>query len=185
MSRRRLDRLDEDDVRIRPSRSNSRPRSKNRPDHSEALPATVMTVDRGRFRLLDGDGDEHFAVKARELGRKGIVVGDLVEVVGMTSSTESAAADREDLARIVRRAPRATVLRRTADDDDPDERVIVANVDQLAIVVATAEPEPNFGLIDRALVAAYDAGIRPLILRSEEHTSELQSQSTIRMPSSA
>ncbi|MGZ5405582.1 MAG: ribosome small subunit-dependent GTPase A, partial [Nocardioides sp.] len=56
-----------------------------------------------------------------------------------------------------------TVLRRTADDDDPVERVIVSNVDQLVIVTALADPEPRRGLIDRALVAAYDAGMRPLL----------------------
>ncbi len=55
------------------------------------------------------------------------------------------------------------MLRRTADDDDPVERVIVSNVDQLVIVTALADPEPRRGLIDRALVAAYDAGMRPLL----------------------
>ena len=55
------------------------------------------------------------------------------------------------------------MLRRTADDDDPVERVIVANADQLVIVVALADPEPRTGLVDRALAAAYDAGIDPLL----------------------
>ena len=50
------------------------------------------------------------------------------------------------------------MLRRTADDDDPVERVIVANADQLVVVAALADPEPRPRLIDRALVAAYDAG---------------------------
>ena len=36
--------LDEDDVRVRPGRGKSRPRSKDRPDHAEAREATVMTV---------------------------------------------------------------------------------------------------------------------------------------------
>jgi ribosome biogenesis GTPase / thiamine phosphate phosphatase len=58
---------------------------------------------------------------------------------------------------------RVTVLRRTADDDDPVERVIVANADQLVVVVALADPEPRLGLVDRALVAAYDAGMDPLL----------------------
>jgi ribosome biogenesis GTPase len=58
---------------------------------------------------------------------------------------------------------RRTVLRRTADDDDPVERVIVANADQLVVVTALADPEPRPRLIDRALVAAYDAGLEPLL----------------------
>ncbi len=36
---------------------------------------------------------------------------------------------------------RETVLRRTADDTDPYERIIVANADQLVIVTALANPE--------------------------------------------
>ena len=53
------------------------------------------------------------------------------------------------------------MLRRTADDDDPYERVVVANADQLAIVTALADPEPRPRLIDRCLVAAYDGGLDP------------------------
>lgn len=104
------------------------------------------------------DGRTLTAVKARELGRKGAVVGDEVGLVGDTSGVEDA------LARIVRIEPRRTVLRRTADDTDPVERVIVANADQLGIVTAIADPLPRFGFIDRALVAAYDAGLRPLLI---------------------
>ena len=89
--------------------------------------------------------------------RKGVVVGDRVKVVGDTSGADGA------LARIVELEPRATVLRRTADDDDPVERVVVANADQLVIVTAIADPEPRTGFIDRALVAAYEAGIDPLL----------------------
>jgi ribosome biogenesis GTPase len=56
------------------------------------------------------------------------------------------------------------VLRRTADDTDPVERVIVANPDQLVIVSALANPEPRPRLIDRCLVAAYAAGLDPLLV---------------------
>jgi len=68
--------LDEDDVRIRPGRGKSRPRSKERPSHTDALPGFVVAVDRGRFTAVLGTPDEPgvevYAVKARELGRKGI-----------------------------------------------------------------------------------------------------------------
>jgi ribosome biogenesis GTPase len=160
----RHSRLDEDDVRVRPGRSKSRPRTKDRPEHRDSDPATVVTVDRGRFTLIDDSDTEHYAVKARELGRKGIVVGDRVDVVGMDNSTILERDGRENFARIVRRLPRQTTLRRTADDSDPVERVIVANADQLAVVVASTNPEPRTGLIDRALIAAFDAGIPPLLI---------------------
>src|SRR5262249_33762931 len=38
-----------------------------------------------------------------------------------------------------------------------------ANADQLVVVTALADPEPRPRLIDRALVAAYDAGMKPLL----------------------
>ena len=137
-------------------RRRTRPRTKERPRYEDAVEATVVTVDRGRFTLVV-DGRTVMAVKARPLGRKGVVVGDRVRVVGDTSGAEGT------LARIVEVADRTTVLRRTADDDDPVERVIVANADQLVIVTALADPEPRPRLIDRALVAAYDAGMDPLL----------------------
>jgi ribosome biogenesis GTPase len=96
-------------------------------------------------------------MRARELGRTPLVVGDRVGVVGDLSGAPDA------LARIVRLDDRETVLRRTADDNDPHERVIVANADQLVIVSALADPEPSYGLIDRCIVAALAAGIEPVL----------------------
>jgi ribosome biogenesis GTPase len=118
----------------------------------------VIAVDRGRYTCRVGDDDRTVvAMRARELGRKSVVVGDRVSLVGDTSGGPDA------LARIVRIAERSSVLRRTADDDDPYERVIVANADQLVIVTALADPPPRTGFIDRCLVAAYDAGLAPLL----------------------
>ncbi len=147
--------LDEDDVRVRPGRR-SRPRTKDRPTHEDATIGVVVTVDRGRSTCRV-DGHEVMAMKARELGRRSVVVGDRVALVGDVSGTP------DTLARIVRVEPRTSTLRRTADDTDPFERVIVANADQLVIVTALADPEPRPRLIDRCLVAAYDAGLRPLL----------------------
>ncbi len=113
-------------------------------------------VDRGRYRCYIGDRTIT-AMKARELGRGGIVVGDRVALAGDISGLPGT------LARIVRVAPRTSVLRRSAEDDDPAERVIVANADQLVIVTALANPPPRPRLIDRFLVAAFDAGLEPLL----------------------
>jgi ribosome biogenesis GTPase len=140
-------------------RRHTRPRTKERPSFDDAVDAVVVTVDRGRFtcRLVEGDAGVVMAMKSRPLGRKGVVVGDRVRLVGDVSGADGS------LARIVEVSERTTVLRRTADDDDPVERVIVANADQLVVVVALADPEPRTGLVDRALAAAYDAGIDPLL----------------------
>jgi ribosome biogenesis GTPase / thiamine phosphate phosphatase len=148
---------DEDDVRVRPGRKGSRPRTRIRPKHEDAAEGLVLTVDRGRITCLVQDR-QITAMKARELGRKGIAVGDRVDIVGDLSGA------KDTLARIVRVQERTSVLRRTADDDDPYERVVVANADQLAIVTALADPEPRPRLIDRCLVAAYDAGLEPLLV---------------------
>ncbi|WP_099025751.1 ribosome small subunit-dependent GTPase A [Mycolicibacterium palauense] len=149
---------DESDVRIRPGKG-SRPRTKNRPDHADAQPAMVVTVDRGRWGcVLDDDPTRRVtAMRARELGRTPIVVGDDVDIVGDLSGRP------DTLARIVRRGDRRTVLRRTADDTDPTERVVVANADQLAIVVALADPPPRTGFVERSLIAAYAGGLEPIL----------------------
>lgn len=151
--------LDEDDVRIRPGKSKSRPRTKDRPSFDNMFFGSVSTVDRGRFTVNpEGDTNILYAVKARELGRKGLVVGDRVAMVG----DPDGGIDHQ--VRIVRREPRTTELRRTADDNDPQERVIVANADLLGIVVASTNPEPRIGFIDRAIVAAMDAGVTPFLV---------------------
>ncbi len=149
---------DESDVRIRSGRG-SRPRTKTRPEHADARPAMVVTVDRGRWGcVFERDPARRVtAMRARELGRTPIVVGDDVDLVGDLSGQP------DTLARIVRRGPRRTVLRRTADDTDPTERVVVANADQLLIVVALADPPPRTGLVDRALIAAYAGGLTPIL----------------------
>ncbi|MGW7240092.1 ribosome small subunit-dependent GTPase A [Streptomyces sp. NPDC054804] len=151
---------DEDDIRQRPNRKGTRPRTHIRPAHEGAAEGMVLTVDRGRLTCLVGDRTV-LAMKARELGRKAAVVGDRVALVGDLSGR------KDSLARIVRIEDRTSVLRRTADDDDPFERVVVANADQLAIVTALADPEPRPRLIDRCLVAAFDAGLTPLLVMTK------------------
>jgi ribosome biogenesis GTPase len=170
--------LDEGDIRVRPNRKGSRPRTKERPAHADAVIGRVVAVDRGRYTCLVPAGSgarvqtsdvppttaptetERLvtAMKARDIGRTRVVVGDEVGLVGNTSGGPDA------LARIVRIEERRSVLRRTADDTDPVERIIVANADQLAIVTALADPEPRPRMVDRCLVAAYDAGLEPVLV---------------------
>ena len=148
---------DESDARIRPSRTTRR-RTKDRPTHSDSITAFVTTVDRGRTTCVTDDGVIITAMKARELGPKSVVVGDLVEIVGDVSGTEGS------LARIVVVNERTNSLSRTVDDAARVERTIVANIDQLLIVVASANPEPRRGLIDRFLVSAFHESIKPIIV---------------------
>jgi ribosome biogenesis GTPase len=118
----------------------------------------VVTVDRGRYTCFIEPDTFVTAMRARELGRRGVVVGDHVQIVGDVSGRP------DTLARIVRIDERDSALMRTADDEEGDaERVVVANAEQLVIVSSLADPPPRTGFIDRCLVAAYDAGIDPLL----------------------
>jgi ribosome biogenesis GTPase len=119
----------------------------------------VIGKDRGRWTCaLDGDPDRIVtAMRAREMGRVSVVVGDTVGIVGDVSGKT------DTLARIIRVDDRTSVLRRTADDTDPFERVVVANAEQLLIVVALADPPPRAGFIDRCLVACYAGGVQPVL----------------------
>ena len=157
---------DDPRVRVRPGRG-SRPRTKQRPSHADAALGTVTRIDRGHYRIrLDEPGltedssGNITAMKARELGRGKVVVGDRVAVVGDTSGRKGT------LARMVRIEERTTLLRRSAEDGDAagTERAIVANAHKLVIVTAVTDPEPRPRMIDRYLVAAYDAGMEPLIV---------------------
>ena len=100
-------------------------------------------------------------MKSRELGKKSVVVGDLVGIVGDVSGTDGS------LARIVNVSTRRNALTRTVDDDAELERMIVANVDQMAIVIASQDPDPRHGFVDRALVVAYDQAITPIIIMTK------------------
>lgn len=155
----RWEHWDESRVRVRPNKKGSRPRTKEKPSYAEAVLGRVVQVDRGRYTVAVVDTDVVVsAVRAKALRRTPVAPGDLVALVGDTSGAAGT------LARLVRIEERSSFLRRSADDTDDAERVIVANADQLLIVVAAANPEPRTGFIDRALVAAFDAGIRPLLL---------------------
>ncbi len=119
----------------------------------------VIGVDRGRWTCaVDGDARcTVTAMRARELGRTPIVVGDTVGLVGDVSGKT------DTLARIVRVEVRSSVLLRTADDTDPYERMVVANAEHLLIVTALADPPPRTGFIDRCLVACFAGGLQPVL----------------------
>ncbi len=160
------DQYDESAAKVRPNPKGNKPRSKNRPEHADAVTGRVFSVDRGRYGVwLDENTPEErqiVAAKARELGKNqdgkvSVVTGDRVDLVGDTTG------DDGSLARIVRIRPRETLLRRSADDTDAVERIIVANADQMLIVVAAKDPEPRPRLVDRYLVAAFDAGVTPIL----------------------
>lgn len=153
--------LDEDDVRIRPNPKGSKPRTKRRPTHDDALMGMVLEVHLARYRVLTEDGREVLATLAKELRNKGCVTCDQVALAGEVSDQKGA------LARIVRIEPRSTELTRSSDESDSGDQTIVANADQLAIVMAATNPEPRPRLVDRYLVAAMHAGLKPILIMTK------------------
>jgi len=153
--------LDEDDVRIRPNPKGNKPRTKRRPDFSDAPLGMVLEVHLARYRILTDTGKEITATLAKELRREGCVICDRVRLDGDVSGDTGA------LARIVGIEPRKNVLSRSAEDGEALEQKIVANADQLVIVMAAANPEPRSRLVDRYLVAAFHAGLKPILLMTK------------------
>lgn len=150
--------LDESDIRIRPNPKGNKPRTKIRPEHQDAVLGFLVGIDKNRYQVLLQETDIQVnATLAKELRKDGPAVGDVVALTGDTTGEDGG------LARIVRIEPRTTLLRRSADDSDQVERVIVANATQLMIVIAAANPEPRTRLVDRYLAAALDAGLKPII----------------------
>jgi ribosome biogenesis GTPase len=153
--------LDEDDVRIRPNPRGSKPRTKRRPSFDDAPLGMVTEVHLARYLVLTDEGKTVLATLAKELRKDGCVTCDRVALDGEVSEEKGA------LARIVRIEPRSSALTRSAEDSEAGDQTIVANADQMVIVMAAANPEPRPRLVDRYLVAAYNAGIKPILVMTK------------------
>lgn len=153
---------DDPRVKVR-ARKGSRPRTKRRPDYSDRPAGRVISIDRGRYGVATEAGPTVVAVKARELPRDAVVIGDVVRMTGDLTGTP------DTLARIVHVDPRKNVLRRSLEDtpDARGEKIIVANADLMVIVTAAADPTPRVGMVERALVAAHIAGIPSLLVMTK------------------
>ena len=98
----------EDDIKFRPKRNKTRPRTKQTRVYKDLTLGIVITVDRGRFTVTLPEHDylNIYAIKARALGRKGVVVGDRVGLTEVNFERPT------DLARIVEIQERKNVLKK-------------------------------------------------------------------------
>ena len=97
---------DDPRVRVRAGKG-SRPRTKDRPDWSSKPLGRVIGIDRGRYQVsLETDGTRVVAVRARELGRGSVIMGDRVRLTGDLSGRP------DTLARIVAVEERSSRTRR-------------------------------------------------------------------------
>ena len=115
----------------------------------------VVAVDRGQVRVLY-EGEVLAARFAGGMKRQKVVVGDDVRVKPPRHES--------DEARIVELLERRTWLTRTSDDVVEDERVVVANVDAVAVVLAAENLDMGVRFLDRVLVAASVGGVDPLLV---------------------
>lgn len=102
----------------------------------------VPAVLRGRLKLEQRTGDR-------------VVAGDRVEVERHADGSATIEAVEERRTELARRAPGHGARR---------AKVIVANVDQLVVVVAAANPEPRPGMVDRFLVLAEANGLDAVVV---------------------
>jgi ribosome biogenesis GTPase / thiamine phosphate phosphatase len=130
---------------------------------SEAAKQVVAGYEEGRVVAVD-KGQVHVLYEGEVLparfagGMRGtkVVVGDRVRVKPPRHET--------DEARIVDLLERRTVLRRSADDAEDDERVVVANADTVAVVLAADYLDVGARFLDRVLVAASTGGLDPALV---------------------
>lgn len=102
------------------------------------------------------DGVEHVAIlrgKAREGDRA--VAGDRVRIDPATLSEETLAIDGVE--------PRHSLIERRT-PEGRGTRPVAANVDQVVVVTAAADPEPVLQLIDRLLVVAEANHVAPVVV---------------------
>ena len=137
-------------------RRHTRPRTKDRPTHDDAVDAMVMTVDRGRYTLLV-DGPTVVAMKARPLGRKGVVVGDRVRVVGDMSGADGALARIVDVDERTHGAAAHGRRRRPGRAGGRRQRRPAGRRH------GAGRPRAAAAAHRPGLVAAFDAGMRPLL----------------------
>lgn len=116
---------------------------------AEAI-ARVIGVDRGRLTVVV-DGEVMDASLTGTMRGVKACVGDRVRVRTKRHATDTPAI-RDIL-------PRETQLTRTADDAREEERVVVANVDTVFVVVTASYLDVGVRFFDRVLVAASAGGV--------------------------
>lgn len=104
-----------------------------------------------------------------------VVVGDRVEMVEETAGETTVWA-------IQRVHERTTVLARRAPGKAPRPKPIVANVDQVLVVFAAANPDPHLRMLDRFLVIAESSDISPVIVANKTDVSGMERARAIFAP---
>lgn len=120
----------------------------------------VLSGTGGTWRVQRNDGDIVPAVLRGRLKLEGraekLAVGDAVRL-GAPESSDGAHTIEEIL-------PRHSTLLRRAPGGRRDARILASNVDQVLVVLAAAQPEPNERMLDRFLVIAEGSALAACIV---------------------
>jgi ribosome biogenesis GTPase len=126
-------------------------------DLAECLPGRVVRIH-GLYSIVEMDDGRTFRCGVRRLLKTLAIDGRNVVAVGDRVWIRPGGADEGLIEKV--EARRGTITRAYRHR----EHVIVANVDQLLIVSALAEPGLKLPLIDRYLISAEKGGVRPVIV---------------------
>ena len=125
------------------------------------LSGTVLRGQGGVYEVETAGGVLEAVLRGKlkrdERSGEKVVVGDRVEMAPEKSGEDTVWA-------IQKVHERSSVLARRAPGKAPRPKLIAANIDQLLIVFAAANPTPHLRMLDRFLVIAADAGIPPVIV---------------------
>ncbi len=125
-------------------------------DMSACLPGRVLSIH-GLQSVVETDHGQQYRCAIRRLLRTLATDERHIVTVGDRVWFRPALADEGSIERV---EPRHGLLKRASRGR---EHVLVANVDQLVLVMSLVEPELKPHLIDRYLVSAEQGGIAPLI----------------------
>jgi ribosome biogenesis GTPase len=134
-------------------------------DKTTCLPGRIVCVY-GLDNLVETNDGRRFRCKVRQVlkslstdGRSLVATGDRVWILPL-SAPPLPSPTKAGVGVIERVEPRHGILTRASKGR---EHVLVANVDQVLIVMALKEPELKLHLIDRYLASAEQGGIQPII----------------------
>lgn len=137
----------------------------------DTLPEGEVVQVHSLFCHVQHDGTAYRCVVRRTLTKVGgtyVVVGDRVRFRAPMASVEVAdtsgrAADAPAEGVIEQILPRKTVLTRADSFKGTQQHPIVANAEQMLIVVSIRQPRVKWGLVDRMIVAARSGGLLPIV----------------------
>jgi len=137
----------------------------------DALPVGQVVQVYSLFADVEHDGAIHLCVVRKTLNRvteSGIVVGDRVRF-RVTGSTDESGRPEGVVEQVL---PRETILTRADSFKARVSHPIVANAEQMLIVVSLVHPRVKWGLVDRMLIAAQAGGLAPLLCLNKVDLAE-------------